>query len=210
MIRGLLAALFCLASLAGAAAHPHVFVDARTEIVYDGSGAITAVKHAWTFDDMFSAFAVQGLTQTDGSYTRETLAPIAKVNVESLAEFAYFTFGKANGSKLAFAEPTDYWLSFADKRLTLHFTLPLKQATPARNLAVEIYDPTFYVDFTFVTEDPVKLDGAPQGCKLTVRSSRAANQAATSQTLSESFFATLNAQSDYGARFANRAMVFCP
>ena len=194
----------------GAAAHPHVFVDARTEIVYDGNGAIAAVKQAWTFDDMFSAFAVQGLTETNGSYSREALAPVAKVNVESLSEFAYFTYGKANGKKLDFTGPTDYWLSFADKRLTLHFTLPLKQAMPARNLSVEIYDPTFYVDFTFVADAPVKLDAAPQGCKLTVRSSAAANQAATSQTLSESFFATLNAQSDYGARFANRAMVFCP
>jgi ABC-type uncharacterized transport system substrate-binding protein len=210
MIRGLLAVFLCLAMVRGAAAHPHVFVDARSEIVYDGAGAITAVKHAWTFDDMFSAFGVQGLTETAGGYSRETLAPLAKVNVESLSEFAYFTYGKANGKKLDFGEPTDYWLSFADKRLTLHFTLPLKQAMPARNLSVEIYDPTFYVDFTFAADTPVKLDAAPDGCKLTVRSSAGANQAATSQTLSESFFASLNAQSDYGAKFANRAMVFCP
>jgi ABC-type uncharacterized transport system substrate-binding protein len=210
MIRALLAGLFCLAALTGAAAHPHVFVDARTAIVYDGSGAITAVRQTWTFDEMFSTFAVQGLPQTDGGYSRDTLAPLAKVNVESLAEFAYFSFGKANGQKLAFGEPGDYWLSFADKRLTLHFTLPLKQATPARNLTIELYDPTFYVDFTFAADTPVKLEGADAGCKLTVRSSAAASQAARSQTLSESFFASLNAQSDYGARFANRAMVFCP
>lgn len=210
MIRLLAAVFFALFGVTAAQAHPHVWVDAAAEIVYDGSGNIAAVRNAWTFDDMFSTFAVQGLAQTDGTYTRETLAPVAKVNIESLTEFDYFTFGKANGQKLKFEPPTDYWLSYADKRLTLHFTLPLKQPVPARNLMIEIYDPTFYVDFTFLPKDPVTLAAAPQGCKLTVRSSAKANQAATSQTLSESFFATLNASSDYGEQFANRAMVFCP
>jgi len=210
MIRTVLILVLLLLSGGIAAAHPHVFVDARTDILYDGEGRMTGVRHDWTFDDMFSSFAVDGLQKTDGGYTRDTLAPLAKVNVESLAEFAYFTVGKANGKKLEFTDPTDYWLSFADGRLTLHFTLPLKAAAPARNLSVEVYDPTFYVDFTFAEGEPVKLVSAPAGCKLTVRSSRSANQAATTQSLGESFFSSLNAQSDFGAQFANRALVFCP
>ncbi len=209
MIR-LLLALFLLLLPRVALAHPHVFVDAKADLVYDGSGQITEVRHEWTFDDMFSTFAVEGLQQTDGGYSRETLAPLAKVNIESLGEFGFFTTGKANGKKLEFSEPKDYWLSFADKRLTLHFTLPLKAPVPARNLSVEVYDPTFFVDFTFIRVNPVKLVGTPDGCKLTVRSSAEANQAATTQSLSESFFNSLNAQSDFGAQFANRAMVFCP
>ena len=45
-------------------------------------GAIAGVRHDWTFDDMFSAFAVQGSEQeTNDAYTREELAPLAKVNV---------------------------------------------------------------------------------------------------------------------------------
>jgi ABC-type uncharacterized transport system substrate-binding protein len=78
----LVAACVCL--VAGAAqAHPHVWVTMTEELLYAADGTVTGVRHAWTFDDMFSAFATQGLEQkTKGTFTREELAPLAKVNVE--------------------------------------------------------------------------------------------------------------------------------
>ena len=58
------------------------------------------IRHAWSFDDMFSTFATQGLESKEkGKFTREELAPLAKVNVESLKEFGYFTFATADGKK---------------------------------------------------------------------------------------------------------------
>ena len=56
----LLAAAMMLASGA-ASAHPHVWITATSELLYAEDGTITGVRHAWTFDDMFSAYAVQGL-----------------------------------------------------------------------------------------------------------------------------------------------------
>ena len=35
-----------------AQAHPHVWVTMTTELVYAPDGSATAVRHAWTFDDM--------------------------------------------------------------------------------------------------------------------------------------------------------------
>ena len=71
-----------------AQAHPHVWITATSELVYAPDGSITGVRHAWTFDDMFSTYALQGIeTKTKGVYTREELAPLAQVNVESLKEF---------------------------------------------------------------------------------------------------------------------------
>jgi hypothetical protein len=55
-----------------------------------------------TFDDMFSAFATQGIeSKKKGEFTREELAPIAEVNVTSLKEYDFFTYAKANGTKQA-------------------------------------------------------------------------------------------------------------
>ena len=49
---------------------------------------------------MFSAFATQGIDhKTKGTFTRDELAPLAKVNVESLQEYAYFTYAKVNGKR---------------------------------------------------------------------------------------------------------------
>ena len=120
---------------AGAAsAHPHVWITATSELLYAEDGSITGVRHAWTFDDMFSAYAVQGLeAKKKGAYTREELGPLAQTNVESLKEYAYFTFARADGKKERFNEPVDYYLDYKDTVLTLHFTLPLKTRSSRSN-----------------------------------------------------------------------------
>ena len=103
-------------------AHPHVWITAKSEVIYAPDGSITGVRHAWTFDDMFSTYALQGIeTKTKGVYTREELAPLAQTNVESLKEFNFFTFAKADGKKTKFVEPVDYFLEYKDGALTLHF-----------------------------------------------------------------------------------------
>ncbi len=67
-----------------------------SEVVYAPDGTIVGVRQAWTFDDMFSTFATQGLeSKQKGVFTREELQPLAKVNVESLKEYDYFTYAKA-------------------------------------------------------------------------------------------------------------------
>src|ERR1700716_1828698 len=116
--------LSALAALVGvaitveaASAHPHVWVTVKSELVYAPDGSVTGVRHAWTFDDMFSVFATQGLeTKKKGEFTREELAPLAEVNVESLKEYDFFTHAKANGQKIEFKEPSaGYFLVFDPK-----------------------------------------------------------------------------------------------
>src|SRR5580693_8857613 len=129
---GLMLLAGALALRAGAAgAHPHVWITATSQLIYAADGSITGVRHAWTFDDMFTSYALQGIeTGTKGVYSREELGPLAQLNVESLKEFAYFTFAKADGKKQKFEEPVDYFFEYRDSLLTLHFTLPLK--TPVK------------------------------------------------------------------------------
>ena len=116
---------------------------------------------------MFSTYALQGLeTKTKGEYSREELGPLAQTNVESLKEYGFFTFAKADGKKAKFEEPVDYYLEYKDGRLTLHFTLPLKTPVKAKELVLEVFDPEFFIDFTFADKDPVRLVGAPAACQM--------------------------------------------
>jgi len=97
-IRILLATLLTLVFALPACAHPHVWVTMKSEVLYSPDGKVTGVRHAWSFDDMFSAFATQGLAAKEkGKYTREELAPLAKVNIESLKEYDYFTYARVDG-----------------------------------------------------------------------------------------------------------------
>ena len=189
-------------------AHPHVWITATSELVYAPDGSITGVRHAWTFDDMFSTYALQGLeTRTRGVYSHEDLAPLAQTNVESLKEFGFFTFAKADGKKQKFEEPVDYFLEYKDGLLVLHFTLPLKTPVKPKLLALEVFDPTFFVDFKLADKDPVRLVGAPDACKFDFQ--RPNDGAASAQVLGEQNF-TDGGNVNFGAMFANKITVTCP
>lgn len=191
-----------------AAAHPHVWVTMRTEVVYAPDGTFTGLRQAWTFDDAFTAFALQGLEkQKDGSYGDDVLKPLAQVNVDSLKEFDYFVTAKSATNKLAFNEPTDYYLTYENELLTLHFTLPLKKPQPAKGtVSIDIYDPTYFISFTFAEKDPVKLVGAPAGCTQNVVSP----EQPQNLQFGENFFANLTASSTFGAQYADKITVKCP
>ena len=211
-LRRLLGLLLVAAGIAlGAAtaqAHPHVWIIAKSELIYAPDGSITGVRHAWTFDDMFSTYALQGIeTKTKGVYSREELAPLAQTNVESLKEFGFFTFAKADGRKEKFLEPVDYFLEYKDSLLTLHFTLPVKTPFKAKQLALEVFDRAFFIDFKYADKDPIKLVGAPADCKMQFQ--RPNDGTAGAQKLGEQNFMS-GGNANYGAMFANKIMVDCP
>jgi ABC-type uncharacterized transport system substrate-binding protein len=197
----------------GASAHPHVWVTVSSELVYAPDGKITGVRHTWTFDDMFSVFATQGIeSKKKGEFTREELAPLAEVNVASLREYDYFTYGSVNGKPLEFNEPAaGYYLEFDPKEtvLTLHFTLPLKVPVKAKKLTIEVYDREFFIDFGFAEKRPVKLVGAPVQCKLSVL-----NPEQMDTSLSQQLAQLATGQRDptltIGSEYANKIVVKCP
>jgi ABC-type uncharacterized transport system substrate-binding protein len=206
----LLSGLLLLVFWVGAAqAHPHVWITSVSELVYAGDGTLTGVRHAWTFDDMFATYALQGLdSKKKGEYSREELAPLAQTNVEALKEYAYFTFARADGTKQRFSEPVDYFLDYRDGQLTLHFTLPVKSPFKARQLVLEIFDRSYFVDFQLAEKDPIKLVGAPEGCQI--KFERPHDGSANAQALNEQTFASGGDNANYGAMFANKVTVDCP
>jgi len=214
-LASLLPLLLVLFAALPAQAHPHVFVRVHSIIDYGADGVPTSVQQIWRFDEMFSSFAVQGLdVDGDGKYSREELADLAKINVTSLREYGFFTFAHAGGRKLSFRDPVDYWLDHDGKALTLHFTLPFAEPPPPAKqgpLTVEIYDPTYFVAFSFADHEPAKLQGAPADCRVSSHGPPPADSAPALQAgkLSEEFFTQLTAQSDFGQQFANVITVRC-
>lgn len=215
MLRLLVTAFAALGLLAlaprPADAHPHVWVTMKSALIYAPDGAVTGVRHAWTFDEMFSAFATQGIeAKKKGEFTREELKSLAEINVTSLKEFDYFTYLKIDGQdrKGAFGDPTEYWLEFRDAALTLHFDLPLKGPLKARALDIEIYDDSYFVDFSFAAKDPVALVGAPARCRAeTVAPGNSGDLALQRQMLSQ--IPAGQTLSGVGAQFSNRIAVTC-
>ena len=206
MLRLLAATAVLAAGSLSALSHPHVATTVKSDLMFGKDGAITGIRYAWTFDEFFSEFATQGLdANKDGVFSRDELAELAKVNVETLQESDYFTFGKSGEGKLAFGQPTDYWLEYKDKLLTLHFTLPVKSGALKSGVSLDVFDPTYFVAFSFATENPIKLVNAPANCSFDVK--RPAQISGPQPA--ESFFSSPSGANPYGAQFANSVIVTC-
>jgi ABC-type uncharacterized transport system substrate-binding protein len=148
-------------------------VTAKEEAMF-ADGKLAAIRHVWQFDKDFTDYAVLGLdANNDGRISDAELEPLAKVNVEALSEFAFFTYLTVDGKRTSFLKPSEYWLEFHEARLTLFYTLPLKTpvAIGAR-ATLEVFDPEYFVAFSLESADDVALDNAPAGCRKTFQPPR--------------------------------------
>ncbi|MAB14082.1 MAG: hypothetical protein CMI59_09275 [Parvibaculum sp.] len=195
-----------------AAAHPHVWIDMKVGIVTNADRQLEALRIHWTFDEFYSAFALDGIKKDEnGHYPQKVLDELAQVNLTNLKEVDFFTEITANGKKLALAAAKDPESSWNEKqgRLTLTFTLPLK--TPhAAPVQFRIYDPSYYISIDY----PEKgrgiefLNGPHRDCKISVVTPDVEN---VWLNLPEAAFTGNNATvgQGFGAHFASTATLAC-
>jgi nickel/cobalt exporter len=151
---------------APALAHPHIFIDAKATIVFDDAGQVTGIRNSWTFDEAYSAWAVQGLdTNLDGVVSREELQPLADDNMQGLGEYSYYTFAGEGPDNLAFASGSNASMEYSGGRQTLSFdvAVDLPYSIGGR-LEVAINDPEYYVAITFANAGAIALENAPDNC----------------------------------------------
>jgi ABC-type uncharacterized transport system substrate-binding protein len=197
-----------------AGAHPHVWVTYETTVVYD-KGMIAGLDHVWTFDDMYTAMAVEGLDKNgDGAYSREELAELAQVNMDGLKDFDYFTYGNSGVSAVKFAPPQDPWLEHTNGILRLHFRLPLSEpvVADAAGFTFSIYDPSYFIAFEPEKTDPVKLAAsAPKGCKIGFVEPKtdAQTDELKAQLLNDAFAKELGQTTNIGSGFTKTVTVSC-
>lgn len=208
---GAMAVLAALAAAAPALAHPHVWVVVKSQVVFDAAGKVAAIRHAWTFDEMYSSFQTQGLAKDGKRATKEDMAALAKLQAEQLAEFDFFTVAKAAGRKQAYATPTEVSLEEGeDKLVTLRFTLPLKEpASAGKAFALQVYDPSYFVSFEYDKTGAVTMEGAPAGCTVNIVQPPPLI-AEDAKKKDESFFTGLSPGAEFGVKLASRAVVACP
>lgn len=170
VIAGLLALIL---SPATASAHPHVRVIANATVLFDEKHAVIGLKEHWVFDSEYSSYAMDGLEKdTAGTYTPAAYKELAKLNMESLKEYNYFSEFYVDGTKVELGTPTNAVVEKVDKdRLGLTYILPLKQPLDVGSLKVSflIYDPEFFIAFELAQSKPIDFgQGAPSGCKVTI------------------------------------------
>lgn len=203
-------AAWCL-SAPPATAHPHVWIDMRTELIFDDQGHIEAVGIVWTFDEFYSAFAMEGASRTEKGYDEEWLAGLAEINLQNLAEWDYFTELTFGGEAAALGTALDGKSAWDDEtgRLSLSFRVPVETPqlpTAAAAAKLRVYDPSYYISIDYEKADPVRLTGkVPEGCDA---KSETPNVENVWIGLPETAFT--DPDSRLGANFATIVTVTCP
>jgi ABC-type uncharacterized transport system substrate-binding protein len=161
------------AMTAPALAHPHVWIEMRSDVVLNAAGEVTALNLMWTFDDAYAQMALDGLdTNGDGVYSQDEIAPLTKENINSLKDYEYFTVMRFNGEKQPLGEVTEFGQIWSNDKLQLHLQVPLKTPVDPRKgeFVAKAYDPEFFIAIDYVKDDPVSVIGTlPQGCNLVVK-----------------------------------------
>ena len=202
-------------SAAPAAAHPHVWIELRSDVVIGQDSKITAINLEWRFDQAYNEVALEGLdTDGDGTYSQKEIEPLTKENMESLKEWDYFTAIKVDGKKAEFGAITEYGQVWSEKGLALHFTVPLKTPVDPRSqsLVYRVYDPTFFIAIDYPKDDPVTVIGAmPAGCALEIKPVVSDAELAKTQTMlaEKGKDWTPAPEEDFGAMFAQPVSVVC-
>ncbi|MCL6706518.1 DUF1007 family protein [Pseudomonas sp. R2.Fl] len=208
----LLLALLMAAGPVPAIAHPHVFADARLEVVASADGNVQELRNVWRFDDMFSSSVLMDFdANTDLKLDKGELDEIGKTILESLGDYDYFTFINHDGKAVEIARPDALHVDFQDNLLLVFFSVKPKTPLPLTGtLSFGVYDPTLYTAIDFTDDTRMVLEGDRfKSCQHKVVRPDPDEVIAQNQSmLTEAFFAD-PANNDMGKLFATRLEVTC-
>ncbi|MGQ2967603.1 MAG: DUF1007 family protein [Allorhizobium sp.] len=209
---GYCAAGAVMAFASPALSHPHIFAEARVEIVATDDGMLKELRNVWRFDDIFSSSVLMDFDKnSDLKLDHSELNEIANTIRDSLGDYSYFTFISKDGASSEIAKPEIFNVDFKDNQLLVFFVA--KPKTPLKiggRMTFGVYDPTLYTAIDFAKDEDMVVEGKPfEACThKVVRPDPDQVIAQNQSNLTEAFFND-PAGTDMGKLFATRLEVTC-
>jgi Protein of unknown function (DUF1007) len=115
---------------------------------------------------------------------------------------------------VALKDPTDARQQWSNKRLTLHFQLPLQQPLDPRKTKIvyRVYHPSFFIDVEFAGKESISTAGSmPAGCHMELQEPVSDQQTNDTKTMLASKGVDWQAppEEDFGIMFAQPIAVVC-
>jgi ABC-type uncharacterized transport system substrate-binding protein len=189
----LTAAAASLLAVAGTAnAHPHVFAEARLDVVLSADRqSATALRHVWRFDDLFSSTVLMEFDKnSDLKLDDGELKEVSDTIFASLAEYNYFQLVTVDGKDVKMKPPSHLMANFDNDQLIVLFeSEPDTPIKLAGKIDFGVYDPTFYTAIDFPDDANMAVDEMPANCtKTVVRPDPDTAIAENQKTLTDAFF----------------------
>jgi ABC-type uncharacterized transport system substrate-binding protein len=138
-----------------ALAHPHVFIDATVEVMFDEAGLATGLRIGWTYDDFFSMMIIEDRAldpDYDAVLTPEAVAALSGFDMQWDPDFPGDTYAFLQDRALPLQRPTDWSADYADGKITSTHVRRFEAPVPVADqpLVVKVYDPGFYTAYAVV------------------------------------------------------------
>lgn len=172
-MRRWLVLVVALGSAVSAAAHPHVFIDNRTTLVFD-QRVFQGISLQWTFDPMFSTM-ILGDYDPDhtGHFDASRAAALKRGAFDNLVNYHYFVAIWVAGTPVKKLVIERFTPSVTNKgQLVYSFFIPLHIPVKAdeQTVLLTVYDDTYYVAFDILHARDVAVNAGPDvACSLAVQ-----------------------------------------
>ncbi len=180
-----------LAMTIPASVHPHVFAEARLDVLLNPDKTVKSLRHLWRFDDLFSSTVLMEFDKnSDLKLDDAELAEVSKTVFESIGEFNYFQVVTSDGKDVAMKPPANLMATFEDQQLIILFeTEPKEPLKLSGKLDFGVYDPTFYTAIDFTDDANMTVADLPANCtRQVIRPDPDQAIAQNQASLTEAFF----------------------
>jgi ABC-type uncharacterized transport system substrate-binding protein len=159
-----------LASTGPALVHPHVFAEARLDVMVNPDKSVKSLRHLWRFDEVFSSTVLMEFDKnSDLKLDDAELQEVANTVYASLAEYRYFQVVTANGKDVAMKPPAQLMANYENEQLIILFeSEPKNPLKLVGKIDFGVYDPSFYTAIDFTKDEHMAVDGMPSDCTRAV------------------------------------------
>ena len=158
-------------SLSTAEAHPHMWIDLKSEIIIQDQTLVSAIYQEWLFDDFFSASLIEEASQNPKGREVGIKAVVEEI-LDNLEPHDYFTLINVNGKKISSNPIKSFEVDVRENRVWVSFSLPISKEVniTAQALDYSIFDPTFYIEMLYFEGETVSFTGdVPTSCSTKIK-----------------------------------------
>ena len=154
-----------------AKAHPHVFVDARFELVFVDN-KLHSINQEWHFDELFSMSIIDDFdANQDGVFSEEEIANVQENAFENLKNYNFFNNIFYGENKIENLEYTSFKAAIDDKKMIYDFTVALKEPLDVLTslTSIGLYDPEYFIDIVYIKDNPVSFKDNSIKCDYVIK-----------------------------------------
>ena len=158
-------------SISTAEAHPHMWIDLKSEIIIQDQTMVSAIYQEWLFDDFFSASLIEEASQNPKGLEVGIKAVVEEI-MDNLEPHDYFTLINVNGKKISSNPIKSFEVDVRENRVWVSFSLPISKEVDltAQSLAYSVFDPTFYIEMLYFEGETVSFTGdVPTSCSTKIK-----------------------------------------